>query len=131
ILPSNFASDRVFTRIFSSMPRATDRALRLAVRFMTARAPPRLWKYRSLSVADAIFAACMSAEQGSFTSITSPSLRIFSMNSRIVTTPASGNRMIDAKMIEHPADHHIYKIVHGFWTVIEPGAGRHDGRPGF
>src|SRR5208337_4974320 len=131
IFPSKVASASFFTSSFSSMPSARESVWRLAVRFMTTRAPSMLWKNRTLSVEAASFAACISGEHGSLTSMTKPSFRIFSINSRIITTPAPGERMIDAEVIEHPGHHHIHEIVNLFRVVIEPRACGHDGRPGF
>ena len=124
IFPSKFASASFLTRFFSSMPSASERACRSAVRFMTARAPPILWKKMILSVTAACFAAAISGAHGPVTSITRPSFRIFSMNSRIVTTPAFGKRMIDFEMVEHPADNHVHQIGNLFRVVVEPRAGR-------
>ena len=96
------------------MPSAIERAVRLAVRFMTARAPPILWKNRSLSVVLDIFAAWRSTDTGSSTSVTSPCSRIFSMNSRIVPAPPLCKGMFNIEVVENPGDDHVNHIFDSF-----------------
>jgi hypothetical protein len=54
----------------------------------------------------------------------------FSMNSRIVTTPAFYQGVFHPKMIEYPSDYHVHKIVYRFRLVVESRAGRQNGCPG-
>ncbi len=124
--PPNFASASVFTIFLSSIPRAIESARRLAVRFITARAPSILWKNRSLSVEAAIFGACISAETGSSTSTTSPFSRIFSINSRIVTAPAFYKVMFNSKMVKDTGNNHVHQVVYCIRVMVEPRAGRHN-----
>src|SRR5208337_1016777 len=127
-LPLNWASARVLTIFVSSMPSAREREVRLAVRFITAREPPILWKKRSLSVPAAIFGASMSTETSSFTSTTSPAFRIFSINSRIVTAPALYEVVFYFKVVEHAGHDHVHEIVDLLRLVVKPGACGHDHR---
>ena len=132
IFPSKVASESFFTISFSFMPSADASVHRSAVTFITVRALPIWWKKRILSVAAACCAAFMSSgEHGPVISTTNPSLRIFSINSRIVTTPASRERMGDPEVIDNPGHYHVHKIIDLLRVVVEPGARRHNGRAGF
>src|SRR5271157_5973399 len=127
-LPPQSPPDSVFTISFPSMPSARERDFLEAVTFITAGIPPVLWKTRSLFVRDAISGAWNLISTGSSISVTSPFSRIVLINSRIVSTPAVFNMVADRKVVKHPCDNHVHKIIDGPGVVIKARARNHDCR---
>ncbi len=104
-----------------------ERGLRLAVRFITARVAADIMEEEEFvgRTPPSLLPAYQQIPSF-FTSVTSPAFRIFSMNSRIVTTPALCKRVFHLKMVEHAGNDHVHEIIDGLRVVVEPGAGGHD-----